>query len=85
MAVDGITTDYFVQAVREGNRDEMRLSVVGAGDPSGFPELAAAVAKRLADILGVAIDVRVVRAGELDALTEIETLPKPKRFKDERG
>jgi hypothetical protein len=63
----------------------MRLSVVGEGDPSGFPEVAGAVSKRLADILGVAIDVRVVGAGELDVLTEIETLPKPKRFQDLRG
>ena len=31
------TTDYFVRAVREGNRDEMRLSVVGDGDPAGIP------------------------------------------------
>jgi phenylacetate-CoA ligase len=85
MAVDGVTSDYFVHALREGNRDEMRLSVVGEGDPSGFPELADAVARRLADVLGIAIDVRVVRPGELDALTEIETSPKPKRFKDERG
>jgi hypothetical protein len=63
----------------------MRLSVVGEGDPAGFPALEAAVAKRLADVLGVVIQVRVVGPGALDALTEIETLPKPKRFKDERG
>ena len=72
-----------------------RIAFVGAGsveftrdllgDILSFPELADAVGRRLADVLGIAIEVRVVRPGELDALTEIETSPKPKRFKDERG
>jgi phenylacetate-CoA ligase len=85
MAVDGVTGDYFVRAVRSGGRDDMVLAVVGEGARSRFPELAAAVSKRLADILGLTIRVDVVGPGELDALTEIETAPKPKRFADERG
>jgi phenylacetate-CoA ligase len=85
MAVDGVTGDYFVRAVRSGGRDDMVLAVVGEGAPSHFPELAATVSKRLADILGLTIQVDVVGPGELDALTEIETAPKPKRFADERG
>jgi phenylacetate-CoA ligase len=85
MAVEGVTGDYFVRAVRNAGRDDMVLAVVGEGDPSRYPELAATVSKRLADILGLAIQVDVVRPGELDAFTEIETAPKPKRFADERG
>jgi phenylacetate-CoA ligase len=85
MAVPGVTGDYFVQAVRRDGRDDMVLSVVGEGDPAGFATLSAAVGKRLTDILGLAITVNVVRPGELDALTQIETVPKPKRFADERG
>jgi phenylacetate-CoA ligase len=84
MAVGGITGDYFVRVVRDGNRDEMRLSIVGEGSPSGYPGLASAVAKRLSDVLGVLIAVDVVAPGSLDTLTEIETSPKPKRFRDER-
>ena len=87
MALQTLTDEQraFVEAIREGNRDEMRLSVVGEGDRSGYPELAERVGRRFADVLGIAIEVRVVAAGELDQLTEIETAPKPKRFKDERG
>ncbi len=85
MAVDGVTGDYFVRAVRADGRDDMVLAVVGEGDPGRFPQLAAAVSKRLSDVLGLAIEVDVVGPGELDALTEIETAPKPKRFADERG
>ncbi len=85
MAVPGITADYFVRVMREGGRDAMVLAVVGEGEPRRFPDLGSAVAKRLADVLGVQIGVEVVSAGSLDALTEVETSPKPKRFRDERG
>ena len=78
MSVPGIEPDYFVRAVREDNRDELILSVVG--DPAAGP----AVEAKLKDALGVKIRVEVVRPGELDELTEINTAPKPKRFKDER-
>jgi phenylacetate-CoA ligase len=84
MAVPGVTTDYFVRAVREGQRDEMILSVVGAGDPTGYDTTAQSVQKRLGDVLGVQIRVEVVAPGALDAWTEIATAPKPKRFRDER-
>jgi phenylacetate-CoA ligase len=83
-AIDGITGDYFVRVRREGNRDEMSLAIVGQGDSAGYPDLASAVAKRLADVLGVNIAVEVVAPGSLDTLTEVETSPKPKRFKDDR-
>jgi phenylacetate-CoA ligase len=84
-AVENITTDYFVRVRREGNRDEMSLSIVAEGDPSRYPELAEAVTKRLTDVLGVVIAVDVVAPGSLDALTEVETSPKAKRFRDERS
>jgi phenylacetate-CoA ligase len=84
MAVPGVTTDYFVRAVREGQRDEMILSIVGAGDPAGYAATAQTVQKRLGDVLGVQIRVEVVAPGRLDDWTEIATVPKPKRFRDER-
>jgi phenylacetate-CoA ligase len=84
MAVPGVTTDYFVRAVREGQRDEMILSIVGAGDPTGYGATAQTVQKRLGDVLGVQIRVDVVAPGGLDDWTEILTAPKPKRFRDER-
>jgi len=70
--------------VREGQRDEMILSIVGDGDPADFDGTARAVQKRLGDVLGVAIRVDVVSPGSLDEWTEIATAPKPKRFRDER-
>jgi phenylacetate-CoA ligase len=84
MAVPGVTTDYFVRAIREGQRDEMILSIVGEGDPAGYATTAQAVQKRLSDVLGVHIRVDVVAPGALDQWTEIATAPKPKRFRDER-
>ena len=84
MAVPGVTTDYFVRAVREGQRDEMILSIVGDGDPTGFAATAQTVQKRLGDVLGVQIRVDVVAPGALDEWTEIASAPKPKRFRDER-
>ncbi|MCW2549403.1 MAG: hypothetical protein JWN96_3863 [Mycobacterium sp.] len=83
-AVENITADYFVRVRREGNRDEMSLAIVAEGDPARYPELAEAVRRRLTDVLGVNIAVDVVAPGSLDALTEVETSPKAKRFRDER-
>jgi phenylacetate-CoA ligase len=84
MAVPGVTADYFVRAIREGQRDEMILSIVGEGAPAGYATTAQAVQKRLSDVLGVQIRVEVVAPGALDPWTEIATAPKPKRFRDER-
>ncbi len=84
MQVSGVAPDYFVRAFRAGHRDEMVVSVVGEGDPQGFPALADAVTQRLKEELGVRIACEVVRPGELDAWTGLHTSPKPKRFRDER-
>ncbi len=84
MQVPGVAPDYFVRALRSGNRDEMVVSVVGEGDPAGFPRIADAVASRLKEELGVRIGCEVVRPGELDGWTELHSSPKPKRFRDER-
>jgi phenylacetate-CoA ligase len=84
LAVPGVAPDWFVRAVRAGNRDELVLSVVGEGDPAGYGDLAAAVERRLKDRLGVRIAVEVVAPGALDAWTEVGRAPKLKRFRDER-
>lgn len=78
MSVPGVQPDWFVRAVRVDNRDELILSVVG--DEGVGP----AVEAKLRDRLGVKIAVEVVRPGELDALTEVGTAAKLKRFRDER-
>jgi len=83
--VDGATTDYFVRAVREGNRDELILSVVSDRDPSRFTAIGTEVEERLKDRLGVRIRVEVVAPGALDAWTGADVSPKFKRFRDERG
>jgi phenylacetate-CoA ligase len=84
LGVDGTTTDYFVRAVREANRDELIVSVVSDGEPSAFATVAAAVEERLKDRLGVHIRTEVVAPGALDAWTEVNVSPKLKRFRDER-
>jgi phenylacetate-CoA ligase len=78
MSVAGTEPDYFVRAVRENNRDELILSIVGAAGAQP------AIEKLLKDRLGVRISVEMARPGELDAWTEIATSPKPKRFRDDR-
>jgi phenylacetate-CoA ligase len=78
MSVPGTEPDYFVRAVRENNRDELILSIVG--DAGAGPE----VERKLKDRLGVRIAVEMVRPGTLDEWTEISTSPKPKRFRDDR-
>jgi phenylacetate-CoA ligase len=83
-AVPGTAPDYFVRAVREDNRDEMVVHVVSAGDPAGFPDLAAAVEHALRERLGVRIRAEIARPGELDAWTGVDVSPKLKRFRDER-
>ncbi|MCU1369637.1 MAG: hypothetical protein JWO77_831, partial [Ilumatobacteraceae bacterium] len=70
MSVPGVAPDWFVRAVREGNRDEFVLSVVGEAAREGLAEQ---VEAKLRDRLGVKVKVEVVRPGELDAWTEAGT------------
>lgn len=77
--------DYFVRAVREGNRDEMVAHVVTRTADEFHEEIRAAAEARLKDRLGVRITVSVERPGALDDWTELHTSPKPRRFRDERS
>ncbi len=79
-----LESDYFVRALREGNRDEMIVHVVSRAPRGGWPEIAEATAARLKERLGVRIRVALASPGELDDWTELHTSPKPKRFRDER-
>jgi phenylacetate-CoA ligase len=83
-AVDGVTPDYFVRAVRANNRDELVVSVVSDRDPSEFDTIRVEVERQLQTRLSVKIAATVVRPGEIDHLTEFHTSPKMKRFRDER-
>jgi phenylacetate-CoA ligase len=83
-AVPGVEPDYFVRAVRDGNRDELVVAVVSARDPSAFDGIADAVAARLKERLGVKVGVDVVPPGALDEWTGVNVSPKLKRFRDER-
>jgi phenylacetate-CoA ligase len=84
LSVPGVAPDWFVQAVRAENRDELVVSVVSDHEPSEFATIAGAVEERLKERLGVRIACAVVRPGELDAWTEVNVSPKLKRFRDER-
>lgn len=84
LSVPGTTNDFFVRAVRAGNRDELVLAVVSNRDVAEHPAIADQVAALLKDQLGVQITVDVVVPGSLDALTEVDVSPKLKRFRDER-
>ncbi len=79
-----LEAEYFVRAVREGNRDEMIVHVVTRADAVARSAIGAAAEERLKERLGVRISVLVASPGELDDLTELHTSPKPKRFRDER-
>lgn len=83
-SVVGMTSDYFVRAYRESNRDELIVSVVSDRDPSEFLTLKEQAENRLKERLGVRIGVEVVQPGQLDGWTEIRTSPKAKRFRDDR-
>jgi phenylacetate-coenzyme A ligase PaaK-like adenylate-forming protein len=83
-SVDGAATDYFVRALRLNNRDELVVSVVSERDPEEFAAIGAQIERLLQQRLGLKIAATVVGPGELDALTEFHTSPKPKRFRDER-
>ncbi len=80
-----LETDYFVRAVREGNRDEMIVHLVAPLDCPGRDDIVSGAEARLKERLGVRIRVALAAPGELDEMTEIETSPKPKRFRDDRG
>ena len=80
-----LETDYFVRALRDGNRDEMIVHVVSRAEVAHHSGIAAAAEERLKERLGVRIRVELASPGELDEWTELHTSPKPKRFRDERG
>ena len=79
------TEDYFVRAVRDGARDEMIISVVSQAPASEFETIRGELEASLREALGLRIQAEVVAPGALDAWTEINTSPKLKRFRDERG
>jgi phenylacetate-CoA ligase len=83
-SVDGTLPDYFVRAVRRGNRDELVVSVVSDRHESTYDEIRGEIERRLQQQLGLKIEATVVAPGEIDDLTEFATSPKPKRFRDER-
>jgi phenylacetate-CoA ligase len=85
MEIDSVTSDFFVRAIRQDNRDELVLMVVSEADGTAHPAVAGRVESLLKDRLGVRIAVEAVPYGALDDLTEVHTSPKPKRFRDERG
>jgi phenylacetate-CoA ligase len=84
LGVPGVAADYFVRAVRVGNRDELVVSVVSEVAAAEVAGLRASIEARLRDRLGVKIRADVVRPGELDQWTGVNTRPKLKRFRDER-
>lgn len=76
--------DWFVRAVREGNRDEMVAMIAIDESPATVADARSELEQMLKQDLGVAIRVEVVEPGALDHLTEIHSSPKPKRFRDDR-
>src|SRR5580765_6946866 len=83
-SIDGAAPDYFVRAVREGNRDEMIVAVVSDRSPAEHDTIRAAIEERLKEQLGVRIRAEIVAPGALDTLTEVNVAPKLKRFRDDR-
>lgn len=77
--------EYFVRALREGERDEMVVHVATRAAPAEYAEIVERAEARLKERLGVRIRVEAAAPGALDEWTEIHTAPKPKRFRDERG
>src|SRR6185436_1710308 len=75
---DGAVPDYFVRAVREGNRDEMIVAVVSDRAVSEHEAIRAAIEARLKEKLGVRIRAEIVVPGALDGLTEVNVAPKLK-------
>jgi phenylacetate-CoA ligase len=84
LSVPGVGQDWFVQAVRDQDRDELIVSVVSEDDPATFSTISDAIERRLHERLGVKIRAEVVPPGALDEWTEVGVAPKLKRFRDER-
>ncbi|NNE72988.1 MAG: hypothetical protein HKN26_04940 [Acidimicrobiales bacterium] len=81
--VPGTTDDWFVRAYRDGNRDEVLVTVVG--EPGVDREaLQTSVEHALKERVGVRIGASIAGVGELDALTGFGTAAKLVRFVDER-
>jgi phenylacetate-CoA ligase len=80
----GLSPDYFVRAVREGNRDELVLHATSERPQAEFAALGASLEAVLREKLGVKIAVKVERPGALDEWTGLNRSPKLKRFRDER-
>ncbi len=79
-----LENEYFVRAVREGDRDEMIAHVTTRAEPGAWDDIARTTEARLKERFGVKLKVEVSGLDSLDPWTEIKTSPKPKRFKDER-
>lgn len=79
-----LENEYFVRAVREGERDEMIAHVTTRAEASQYDDILRATEARLKERFGVRLKVAVSGPDSLDAWTEIKTAPKPKRFRDER-
>ncbi len=79
-----LENEYFVRAVREGDRDEMIAHVTTRAPESQYDEIRLSAEARLKERFGVKLQVAVSGPDSLDAWTEVKTAPKPKRFKDER-
>jgi phenylacetate-CoA ligase len=76
---DGLTGEYVCRVAREGDREEMTVTVEARG-PADRAAMEAALKTRL----GVAIAVEVVGPGETAAQTQIESRQKPIRLIDGR-
>jgi phenylacetate-CoA ligase len=85
MSVDGVERDYFVRAVRDGNRDELVVSAVSARPEPEHGGIRDEIERRLRDRLGVKIRAEVVGPGALDEWTGVNVSPKLKRFRDDRS
>ena len=83
-SVEGTVPDYVVRAVTVDGRDELVVMVASDADPARHAAIAATVAGRLRDQLGVRIGVEIVAPGSLDALTG-QDRAKARRFVDDRA
>ena len=79
-----LENEYFVRAVRDGERDEMIAHVTTRAEAGLWDEIQRATEARLKERFGVRLKVEVSGIDSLDAWTEVKTSPKPKRFRDER-
>jgi phenylacetate-CoA ligase len=82
-SVEGTVPDYVVRAETISGRDELTVMVACDAPADRHPAIAATVAERLRDQLGVRIGVELVAPGALDDLTG-QDRAKAKRFVDRR-